>query len=126
MNCFSQLKVKPNNDGRYWILLEDLICQWNEFYIKIPKGFITDFASVPRIFWSFLPPVGRYIKPAVLHDYLYRYTKFNRKICDNIFLETMRDMKVPLYQRLLLYLGVRIGGWISYRKYEKQNTKKGR
>lgn len=41
-------------------------------WIRVPKGFITDFASVPRILHSVLPKTGKYGKAAVLHDYLYR------------------------------------------------------
>src|SRR5690348_12260167 len=39
--------------------------------IRVPVGFVTDFASVPRFFWRVLPPTGRYGKAAVVHDYLY-------------------------------------------------------
>lgn len=38
--------------------------------ITVPKGYRTDFASVPRFFWRLYPPVGRYCQAAVLHDYL--------------------------------------------------------
>ncbi|MEM9213525.1 MAG: DUF1353 domain-containing protein [Cyanobacteria bacterium P01_F01_bin.150] len=38
--------------------------------ISVPAGFQTDFASVPCVFWPILPPVGRYSKAAVIHDYL--------------------------------------------------------
>jgi len=125
MSSFTnELKVKPTEDGKMWILLEDF-----EYYlgdldsgvsIKVPAGFVTDFASVPQFLWWILPPFGKYTKPAVLHDYLYRKTKFNREICDGIFLEAMEVMNVPVWQRLLLYLGVRIGGWVPYRKYKKE------
>lgn len=40
--------------------------------IKVPAGFETDFASIPRALWSFLDPTDRVIgKAAVIHDYLY-------------------------------------------------------
>ena len=26
--------------------------------VKVPEGFVTDFASVPRVFWTALPPDG--------------------------------------------------------------------
>lgn len=70
----SPLKVTPTDDGKRWVLLDDF-----EYYqsanieskIKIPKGFITDYASIPRVFWVFLPPYQKlYGKPAILHDYL--------------------------------------------------------
>src|SRR5262245_38142541 len=37
----------------------------------VPAGFVTDLASIPRIFWSALPRDGEYAYAAILHDYLY-------------------------------------------------------
>lgn len=39
--------------------------------IDVPKDFITDGASVPRVFWSLFDPTGPYLQAAVIHDYLY-------------------------------------------------------
>ena len=39
-------------------------------YICIPKGFRTDFGSIPQIFQSLISPVGKPTKSYVLHDYL--------------------------------------------------------
>lgn len=36
----------------------------------VPKGFVTDLASVPSVFWSVLRPDGEYAYAAILHDYL--------------------------------------------------------
>jgi hypothetical protein len=36
--------------------------------ITIPTGTRTDLASVPRIFWWFIPPTGAYEHAAVVHD----------------------------------------------------------
>jgi hypothetical protein len=39
--------------------------------IVAPRGFVTDFASIPEAFWSFgLSAHGRYSKAAIVHDYL--------------------------------------------------------
>lgn len=35
----------------------------------IPAGFVTDGASVPRIFWAFLDPGTELFEAAVIHDY---------------------------------------------------------
>ena len=39
--------------------------------VDVPIGFVTDLASIPRIFWSILRPDGAYTYPAIVHDYLY-------------------------------------------------------
>ncbi|EOD5071623.1 TPA: DUF1353 domain-containing protein [Salmonella enterica subsp. enterica serovar Enteritidis] len=42
----------------------------NSDVISVPAGFVTDLATVPRIFWTLLPPDGKYTKAAIIHDYL--------------------------------------------------------
>lgn len=89
--------------------------------VTVPKGFETDFASVPRILWSIFPPDGTYTQAAVLHDYLYYSGIFNRKKCDGIFLEAMEVLNVPWWKRKLMYRAVRIFGrfgWDDRREEE--------
>ena len=107
-----------------WELFEDF-----SFYFQkadkgviVPKGFITDFASVPRILHSIIPSIGRHTKAAVLHDYLYSESStldFKRKYCDQLFLEAMVILKVKKWKRTAIYLGVRAFGG----RYFKQNRK---
>lgn len=90
--------------------------------IRVPKNFITDFASIPRLFWNVLPPQGtkrnKYGKSAVLHDYLYdekcKY-KMSRRQADTIFIESMKAVKVNWFIRSLLYSCVRLFGKKHYR-----------
>ena len=89
--------------------------------ITVPEGFKTDFASVPRILWNILPPWGKYGKAAVLHDYLYYSGMFERKECDKIFLEAMKELGVGWIARKTIYSGVRIGGWIAWNKHRKND-----
>jgi|14BtaG_2_1085337.scaffolds.fasta_scaffold96122_2 hypothetical protein len=39
----------------------------------LPKGFRTDFASVPKFLWGLLPPYGTDIMAFLIHDYLYDF-----------------------------------------------------
>ena len=121
----SELKVKPHPDGRHWELLEEfdyyLGSLESGMYIRVPKGFVTDFASVPRIFWWLFPPWGKYGKAAVVHDYLYHTRMFSRAVADAIFLEAMSVLKVPLWKRLIIYWSVRIGGWVPWVFGKREN-----
>jgi len=62
-------------DGRSWRVLQEFDYQVvfgdEGTTIRVPAGFITDFASIPRALWSFMIPTGKYGKAAVVHDYLY-------------------------------------------------------
>jgi len=112
------LRVEYLN-GRLWKLLEDFSYFDEDFppegaFIDVPAGFVTDFASVPRIFWITLPPTGKYGKAAVIHDYLYQYGKvgqvrITRAYADGIFRKAMEELGVGKIRRNLMWAAVRIG-----------------
>lgn len=87
--------------------------------VVVPRGFVTDFASIPRLSQVLIPKdVGR--RAAIVHDWLYA-TKglkgaFTRKRCDEIFLEAMEVLQVPALVRWTMYLAVRAGGWVVWRQ----------
>lgn len=105
-------------DGRTWCLLIefDFASEVLERIIRVPAGCETDFASIPRVLWNILPPVGRYGKAAVVHDFLYRTKgEATRAQADRVFLEGMTALDVGVLTRTLMYLGVRVGGRSSYK-----------
>lgn len=63
-----------NADWRLWELETPLTYEVGREgsgrIIEVPRGFITDGASVPRLLWPLFPSWGRYSRAAVLHDYL--------------------------------------------------------
>jgi hypothetical protein len=114
--------------------------------IHVPVGFVTDFASVPKLFWNLIPPTGWYGKAAVLHDYLYKYgwigkLQISRKYADDVLNEAMCVLRAKwilehglskadhpelphgelhsLAIREMIYWGVRIGGWMVWDGYRK-------
>ena len=88
--------------------------------VKVPSGFKTDFASVPRPFWIIIPPDGQYTSAAVVHDYLYNIQDRPRVTCDAIFLEAMQVLGVPLWKRRIMYRAVRMFGWIPWNFKNKE------
>src|SRR5437868_748210 len=65
--------VTPFADSRHFMLERDTVFRiaGSVQPIVVPAGFVTDFASIPRAFWSGMSPHGQYSRAAVLHDYLY-------------------------------------------------------
>lgn len=112
----SPLHVEPL-DGRLWRLLSPFVYHVGAYPSKekifIPVGFITDFASVPRLLWSIIPPWGTYGKPSIVHDYLLTQTKYTRKRADEIFLEGMEVLGVPRWKRTIMFVSVRLWGMIT-------------
>ena len=83
--------------------------------VVVPTGFITDFASIPRIFWQLLPSDGIYTYPAVIHDYLYWSQHTERKTADKIFRYAMQDFNVDDSTVTAIYTAVRLGGGLAWR-----------
>ncbi|EHR8187321.1 DUF1353 domain-containing protein [Salmonella enterica] len=84
--------------------------------IEVPAGFITDLATIPRIFWTLLPPDGKYAKAAIIHDYLYDNALRTKKEADLIFLDGMTVLGVPRWKRMIMYYAVRLFGQGMYGK----------
>jgi hypothetical protein len=111
--------LKPFADNRDWVLMENLIYQIGQTstVIVVPKGFVTDFASIPQAFWSFgLSAHGRYSKAAIVHDYLYWTQGCSREQADNLLMIAMKESSVDTGQRIAIYEGVRLGGgqpWLN-------------
>lgn len=56
----------------------------------VEAGFITDFGSIPKIFWPAAPPTGKYGKGYVIHDLLYRTRGLATRLqADNVLREAM-------------------------------------
>jgi Protein of unknown function (DUF1353). len=110
-----------NIDDKRWRLHEPLVYESDllEYIITVPKGFITDLASVPRVpvvywFWG-----GREHREAVLHDYLYRIDSnpvVLRSVANEVFLEAAKSRQKSLCVRYPMYWGVCLGGMFSYHK----------
>ena len=83
--------------------------------ITVPKGFSTDFASVPRIPVVYLLYANRGRKAAVIHDYLYRTGSAIRSICDAVFREALIADGESLPVAWAMWAGVRIGGMFAYK-----------
>jgi hypothetical protein len=112
-------------DGKTWTVNQEFVYKIggpeSEFEIKVPAGFPTDFASIPRVFWRVLPPTGEYGKAAVVHDYLYSTQIGTREWSDKIFLEAMEVLGVPAWKRETMFRVVRMFGWKSWNNHAKKN-----
>ena len=116
----------------------------SDIIVRVPVGFITDFASIPKILWPLMPPTGWYGKIAVIHDILYQRGRIDnreisRKYADDVMNEGMcilaaswvleHGRSTPGYPQLpqgelrslmereAIYRGIRAGGWVTWNKY---------
>ena len=78
--------------------------------VNVPTGFVTDLASVPRIFWSILQPDGLYAYAAVVHDYLYWTQSTSKDEADGVFRYTMEELGVGSLTLKTLFQAVHWAG----------------
>ena len=78
--------------------------------VKVPVGFVTDFASIPRVFWLLLRPDGSYTHPAIVHDYLYWTQTTSREDADDIFRIMMEDFSIEKATATTIHSAVRLFG----------------
>lgn len=100
----------------YWRITNEVKVTLGEGrHVTIPAGYLSDGASVPKVFWSIIPPWGAYGDAVVLHDLLCEYlsvvengriVKISRAECDAYFNDAMKCLKVPTFQRRIIYAGV--------------------
>ena len=119
MTHYPEILLRKSSGKYDWYeVVED--CLWND--VVIPKGFNTDFASVPQVFWAIIPPHGKAAVASVVHDYLYQHQSrhsYTRAQTDNIWIDLMKQSGVPTLQRYTMYSYVRALGWINWKKFQK-------
>jgi hypothetical protein len=105
--------VVDNNQGagKAYKLYRALEVSVDGKLIVIPKGFETDFASVPWFFTRLFPKFHKTTnRPSVLHDYLYVSRITTRKQADDLFLKAMLSDGVKKWRAYSMYWAVRLGG----------------
>jgi Protein of unknown function (DUF1353) len=83
--------------------------------VSAPTGFVTDLASIPRIFWSLLPPDGNYAYAAIVHDYLYWTQERPKEEADQILRFAMQDFKINNATIIAIYEAVHLFGGSAWR-----------
>lgn len=105
--------VRAFGDNKFWIVAEDMVYVIGSTSerIAVPKGFVTDFASIPQALWTFgLTPHGQYSRAAVVHDYLYWSQGCSREQADRLLVIAMKESSVSGFDEFLVYQGVDKGG----------------
>jgi len=116
------LVVEMLPSGKKFKLFFDFSYYWKRkrVLLRVKRRFETDLASIPQPFHWLISKLGRYNKPSVLHDAAYQGViigyVFNRADADLVFLDSMVDFGVVRWKRTLMYWGVRIFGFLGWRK----------
>lgn len=114
---------KFDPDGRTATLYGPLIYRHPLKRLRVPEGFRTDFASIPRGLWNLIPKLDAHLLAAVLHDWLYSTALVPKPEADAIFLDAMAELGVPRWKRYSMYLAVRLFGLSAWRYHRRNDSK---
>lgn len=102
--------VRPSGE----VITVDTVRNGDKLY-----GFVTDFASIPRILWPIMSPF-KFKRAATVHDYLYATGDRPREEADAILREAAYLDGCTTAEALAIWLGVRAGGWLPWRNNRKR------
>ncbi len=139
---FTQPDVRPISDKNGTVLYklqEDYVVhvyckRINEkLTIKVPKGYVTDLASIPSWLWSLfrVSPDGLQRAATLVHDYIYGlhlkgtdysliprvddgWYRLYRQDCDRIMRELMEDTTDTQFHIKAFFWAVETFGWLRY------------
>ncbi|CUU77311.1 Protein of uncharacterised function (DUF1353) [Campylobacter hyointestinalis subsp. hyointestinalis] len=106
--------LKPYSKDRFVVVRSyqtDVPLSGDEIHtIKIPAGYMTNGADIPRVFWSIFPPNSpEYLSAVVVHDFLCDRArkKEDFRQADEIFYEMMIALEVSKWKCRVFYLACR-------------------
>lgn len=107
-----EIEVKVVDDTT-WELLKDVVYKDHDIDYRVPVGYHTDFASVPRATSWLYPRTGAYSAAAIIHDWLITDMLptglVNSRHVDCVFRTAMKELGVPFARRWVMWAGVRLG-----------------
>lgn len=109
--------LQPFADGEDWMLRSHMVFRTRKtsaLILIVPRGFVTDYASIPRPLRLLLPKTGAYGNAAIIHDYLYWRQDCTRAESDNIMAIAMTEAGVEEATLKAIQFGVRFGGQGSW------------
>jgi hypothetical protein len=107
---FSDLDVRVIPNGHYIILQPFRWTHKGMNAITVPKGFKTDFASIPQGFRWLITGHDSTRKPAVVHDYLYRRGIGTKADADLVFRAGLKETGTPWWKVQACYYAVKFFG----------------
>ena len=91
-----EILVKPMADNKYQIA-KDIIYK----DIVVPKGYETNGANIPRLFWFFIPPFKpKYLPAVIVHDYLCDLEEYH--LADTYFEEILFSIEKSIETKAMV------------------------
>jgi len=120
----TDLSVGPTGRPGYYEVLAPWTVRSERYdtIITVPAGFVFDGDSVPRLPLVYMIAKGRAgLRAPCLHDYLYAHARrgTSRREADIMYWDAMRAWGVGWLWAVVHFLGVRLGGWVAWRRHRR-------
>lgn len=108
---------KPLPKDDCYELVEPLVFWVDYNRYVVPAGFVSDGASIPKIFWPVItsPFNPKIIRGAIIHDYLYRVHVVSRRVADEKLRSVIISDGFPKETSETVFSAVRVGGKSAYK-----------
>jgi len=114
------LKEAPWAGPKYWQTFRELVYRGRHDTWVVPRGFVTDLASIPAIFG----PIGfprthtAWNRAAVLHDWLTRKDSgVSRKDADGLMRRVVKESGGGAFRAWAIWIAIRsYSAWVYVRK----------
>ena len=124
---FERPLMSPNPDGT-WSLMADWSVYFDGHWFRLPDGFRTDGASIPRLLWRVCgtPMDVPRLYAALVHDWLYASGDPNsdRADADLVYREMLIALGVRRLYAFAEWAALRIFGAWHFRRARKNKEKK--
>jgi hypothetical protein len=128
------VKTRGDADDAEYIVGADYIVSYRlnggpPRLVTVPKGMLTDLASVPALTRFLVDRVGPHLEASILHDFLYvawqdvpglAPRREDQKFADKMLNAGMKEAEVNSFKRFVIYHAVRIFGWLSFKEPNPQ------
>ena len=95
---WDEIQLTPLQEGEGFKLVKSYRVQFqtdiSDWFLTVPKGYVTDLASIPGVFRAVFRTWGKHTCAAICHDVMYSYGAGTKEMADDLF------------EALMLYDGV--------------------
>ncbi len=111
-----KIDIKESEDGKTITTLEEIWFEYEGMLMCVPKGYVSDGASVPRFLWRLLSPCidPQTLVPSIIHDFLYEWELGTRYDADLFYVAALMHNGYPEWKCILTFAGVRLFGGSHY------------
>jgi len=112
-----ELIIQSNADGSY-----SLYKGINFKGYVVEKGFTYDMASIPKILQPLIAKDDLHFRRATaFHDMGYRY-QIGKRDADRLLYDSAKEDGAPFWKLSFVMSGLKIGGWVAYRRHTKDHN----